>query len=171
MGTEDQRPDAAGRTARTLDEPADYGLRVGSERGFDPARRPFPRLIRGVDTFRDDPFEVMLLRDLEHGGAIDVKPERGDFDARVLDAQTGEHLTALEVRQFGGRGAVEVEDVENVIGGQGCVSQLSGGFADMHSALQLGEGWNTFVEGDDLAVENGFAMIKHCGEGVDEFGE
>ena len=71
--------------------------------------------------------EMGVFRDLEHRGAIDVKPKRRDLDAWVLDAEAGKGFAAVAIRQLGGRGAVDVEDVEDVVRGRGSVLELGGG--------------------------------------------
>ena len=96
----------------------------------------------------------------------------GDFDSRVFEAEVGERFVAFEVGQIGGRCAVAVEDVEDVVGGQGIVAELRGGFEDVHSALQSGEGRSTVgSEGEDFPVEDGFAVVEDSAERIDDLGE
>ena len=49
--------------------------------------------------------------------------------------------------------------------------ELRGGFEDVHPALQPGEGRDTVgSEGDDHAAEDGFTVVKHSTECVDDPG-
>ena len=90
----------------------------------------------------------------------------------LLKAEVGERFAAFEVGQVGCRGAVDVQDVEDVVGGQGVVAELCGGFEHVHPALQPGEGRDTVgSEGDDLAVKNRFAVVEHLVECVDDLGK
>ena len=162
VGAEDQRSDSSCRTARAGEEAAHYGLTISSQRRFDPIPRSLARLVDRGNILGDYTFQMMFAGYLEHGRPVDVEPVRWDFDARVLEAEVGERFAAFEVGQVGCRGAVDVQDVEDVVGGQGVVAELCGGFEHVHPALQPGEGRDTVgSEGDDLAVKNRFAVVEH----------
>ncbi len=115
---------------------------------------PFSGLVGRGDAFGDDAFEVVFAGDLEHGRFVDVEPVGWEFDARVFEAEVGERFAAFEVGKVGCRCSVDVEDAEDVVGGQGVVAKLGGGFEYVHPALQSGEGRDTVgSECDDLAVD------------------
>ena len=172
VGAEDQRSDSSCRTARAGEEAAHYGLTISSQRRFDPIPRSLARLVDRGNILGDYTFQMMFAGYLEHGRPVDVEPVRWDFDARVLEAEVGERFAAFEVGQIGGRCAVDVEDVEHVVRGHGLVAELSGGPEHVHPSLQQGEGRNTVrSECDDFPVEDGFAVIEHRAECIDDLGK
>lgn len=88
--------------SRTLDrEEPQYGLTISPQRGLQPIPRSLAGLVDRGNILGNNAFQMVLLRNFQHGRSVDIEPVRRNFDAWMFEAEIGERFTALEVRQLG----------------------------------------------------------------------